>query len=46
MRTDRGAGVIAGIDHFVLTVRSIEATCAFYQRVLGLRRHDESNRPK
>ena len=24
------------IDHFVLTVRDIEVTCAFYQRVLGM----------
>lgn len=37
--------MIAGIDHFVLTVRSVEATCDFYQRVLGLRRLDEPNRP-
>jgi catechol 2,3-dioxygenase-like lactoylglutathione lyase family enzyme len=37
--------VIASIDHFVLTVRSVEATCDFYQRVLGLRRLDEPNRP-
>ena len=37
--------MIAGIDHFVLTVRSVEATCAFYERVLGLRRLDEPNRP-
>ena len=29
MRIDR-------IDHLVLTVRSIEASCAFYSRVLGL----------
>ena len=25
------------IDHVVLTVRSIDATCAFYTRVLGMR---------
>jgi catechol 2,3-dioxygenase-like lactoylglutathione lyase family enzyme len=25
------------IDHLVLTVRSIEATCEFYSRVLGMR---------
>ena len=24
------------LDHFVLTVADVEATCAFYQRVLGL----------
>ena len=28
---------IAQIDHIVLTVRDIEATCAFYTRVLGMR---------
>jgi len=27
---------IARIDHLVLTVRSIDATCAFYARVLGM----------
>jgi catechol 2,3-dioxygenase-like lactoylglutathione lyase family enzyme len=27
---------IGRIDHFVLTVRDIEATCAFYSRVLGM----------
>ncbi|CAN7435978.1 VOC family protein [Mesorhizobium sp. LjNodule214] len=37
--------MIASIDHFVLTVRSVDDTCAFYQRVLGLRRLDEPNRP-
>ncbi|TPO01242.1 VOC family protein [Mesorhizobium sp. B1-1-5] len=37
--------MIAGIDHFVLTVRSLEATCDFYRRVLGMRRLDEANRP-
>ncbi|MBZ9965159.1 VOC family protein [Mesorhizobium sp. BR1-1-2] len=37
--------MIAGIDHFVLTVRSVEASCAFYQRVLGLKRLDEPERP-
>jgi catechol 2,3-dioxygenase-like lactoylglutathione lyase family enzyme len=25
------------LDHLVLTVRNIEATCAFYERVLGMR---------
>jgi catechol 2,3-dioxygenase-like lactoylglutathione lyase family enzyme len=24
------------LDHFVLTVRDVDATCAFYQRVLGM----------
>ena len=37
--------MIAGIDHFVLTVRSVEATCDFYERVLAMRRLDEPNRP-
>jgi catechol 2,3-dioxygenase-like lactoylglutathione lyase family enzyme len=37
--------MIASIDHFVLTVRSVEASCAFYQRVLGLTRLDEPERP-
>ena len=27
---------IENIDHFVLTVASIDATCAFYTRVLGM----------
>jgi catechol 2,3-dioxygenase-like lactoylglutathione lyase family enzyme len=27
---------IDSIDHFVLTVRSIETTCKFYSRVLGM----------
>ncbi|MGX8008742.1 VOC family protein [Mesorhizobium sp. ORM8.1] len=37
--------MIAGIDHFVLTVRSVEDSCDFYRRVLGMRRLDEPNRP-
>lgn len=37
--------MIAGIDHFVLTVRSVDDSCDFYQRVLGMTRHDEPNRP-
>ena len=37
--------MIAGIDHFVLTVRSVEATCDFYQRVLGFERVDAPGRP-
>ncbi len=28
--------MIDALDHFVLTVRSIEATCDFYARVLGM----------
>ena len=27
---------VTGLDHLVLTVRSIDAACAFYARVLGL----------
>jgi catechol 2,3-dioxygenase-like lactoylglutathione lyase family enzyme len=37
--------VITRIDHFVLTVRSLAATCAFYERVLEFRRVDAPNRP-
>jgi catechol 2,3-dioxygenase-like lactoylglutathione lyase family enzyme len=33
-----GAMQIEGLDHLVLTVAEIEATCAFYERVLGMRR--------
>lgn len=25
-----------GVDHFVLTVADIDATCEFYRRVLGI----------
>ena len=37
--------MIDGIDHFVLTVRSLDETCGFYARVLGLQRIDEPGRP-
>ncbi|WP_137932103.1 VOC family protein [Mesorhizobium comanense] len=37
--------MIVGIDHFVLTVASLEATCDFYQRVLGFKRIDTPGRP-
>jgi catechol 2,3-dioxygenase-like lactoylglutathione lyase family enzyme len=37
--------MISRIDHFVLTVKSLEATCAFYERVLGFRRIDAAGRP-
>ncbi|RWE40303.1 MAG: VOC family protein [Mesorhizobium sp.] len=37
--------LIVGIDHFVLTVASLDATCAFYQRVLGFERVDTPGRP-
>lgn len=33
------------IDHFVLTVASIDATCDFYQRVLGFERHSPDGKP-
>lgn len=29
---------VTGLDHLVLTVASIDATCAFYERVLGFER--------
>lgn len=31
-----GAITIARLDHFVLTVRDVDATCDFYTRVLGM----------
>jgi catechol 2,3-dioxygenase-like lactoylglutathione lyase family enzyme len=37
--------MIARIDHFVLTVRSIEETCRFYERVLGFERSVTPGRP-
>ncbi|MBN9216443.1 MAG: VOC family protein [Mesorhizobium sp.] len=37
--------MIVGIDHFVLTVASLDATCDFYQRVLGFKRIDTPGRP-
>jgi catechol 2,3-dioxygenase-like lactoylglutathione lyase family enzyme len=38
MRTDASpALVIDRLDHFVLTVRDLQATCAFYAGVLGMR---------
>lgn len=33
------------IDHFVLTVASIDATCDFYQRVLGFERDSQPGKP-
>ncbi|RUU10813.1 VOC family protein [Mesorhizobium sp. M7A.T.Ca.TU.009.01.3.2] len=44
MREDR-LEMITGIDHFVLTVASLEVTCEFYQRVLGFERIDAADRP-
>ena len=37
--------MISRIDHFVLTVQSLEATCEFYERVLGFERVDTPGRP-
>jgi catechol 2,3-dioxygenase-like lactoylglutathione lyase family enzyme len=33
------AATIDSLDHLVLTVRDLETTCSFYERVLGMRRH-------
>ena len=41
----RFGDMIDRIDHFVLTVRSVEATCDFYAECLGLQRIDSSNGP-
>ncbi len=37
--------MISGLDHFDLTVASVEETCAFYQRLLGFERIDIAGRP-
>ncbi|MDM0058864.1 VOC family protein [Variovorax fucosicus] len=37
--------MIIGIDHIVLTVRSLDVTCEFYARVLGFRRSDVQGQP-
>jgi catechol 2,3-dioxygenase-like lactoylglutathione lyase family enzyme len=37
--------MIASIDHFVLTVRSLEETCRFYTRVLGFERVTQEGSP-
>jgi catechol 2,3-dioxygenase-like lactoylglutathione lyase family enzyme len=37
--------MIDRIDHFVLTVRSLEATLSFYERVLGFKREVRPDRP-
>ena len=36
---------IESIDHFVLTVADLDATCAFYARVLGMERVDTPSKP-
>jgi len=40
-----GCCVIERIDHLVLTVNSLEATCDFYVRCLGFERVDTPGRP-
>ncbi len=37
--------MIERIDHFVLTVASLDRTCEFYERVLGFRRDDVEGKP-
>ena len=37
--------MISHIDHLVLTVRSLEDTCSFYQRVLHFQRNDGPGKP-
>jgi catechol 2,3-dioxygenase-like lactoylglutathione lyase family enzyme len=37
--------MIDRIDHFVLTVRSLEQSCRFYERVLGFERREAPGRP-
>jgi catechol 2,3-dioxygenase-like lactoylglutathione lyase family enzyme len=32
------APIIDRVDHFVLTVKDVDATCRFYERALGLKR--------
>lgn len=37
--------MIDRIDHLVLTVRSVDVTCAFYERALGFRRVNTPDKP-
>ncbi len=37
--------MIAQIDHLVITVRSLEETCSFYERVLGFERKTVPGKP-
>src|SRR5689334_23770862 len=37
--------MISHIDHLVLTVRSLEASCSFYERVLKFTRFDTPGKP-
>jgi catechol 2,3-dioxygenase-like lactoylglutathione lyase family enzyme len=39
-----GPVAIDRIDHFVLTVKDIDASCSFYERALGMRRVDFDGR--
>ena len=41
----KGGVMIDRIDHIVLTVRSLEATLSFYERVLGFRREVRADAP-
>jgi catechol 2,3-dioxygenase-like lactoylglutathione lyase family enzyme len=45
LRASKAIVVISHIDHLVLTVDSLDATCAFYQRVLGFERVDAPGKP-
>ncbi len=37
--------MIDRIDHFVMTVKSIERTCSFYRSVLGMEHHTPEGKP-
>ena len=37
--------MISHLDHLILTVRSLEKTCSFYERVLKFTRSDTPGRP-
>jgi catechol 2,3-dioxygenase-like lactoylglutathione lyase family enzyme len=37
--------VISHIDHLVLTVKSVDATCSFYERALGFKCTSDPGRP-
>ena len=40
MAIDADGIVLERLDHLVLTVRDVEATCRFYEAVLGMRREE------
>jgi len=44
-RMEASVSMITRIDHFVLTVRTLDTTCAFYEQALGFHRVDTPNRP-